>query len=241
MTAVPIRTQPLSAEEVLDLAGADLATGDGMGKVLAGARFNTPPNSEERRLAQALAEAIPERSEEEKWEAQRLADTTSVAGSRNPAAVVDAPEPVERVPLSPADLAWIDRLPKNPTEISPEDLRTLTDLAGRAASPGDRRLLETILGPIREHYNRQERREHLKHVIARASQVPQRDRHLENRAISLLADRLRKEIPELTEGEAEGRARQELRDRWDGAERQRQEKLRAAKEQLAELERSYGA
>lgn len=236
MTALPIRTAPLSAEEVLDLAGADLTTNAGVGRVIARARFDTPPNSDERRLAQALVEAAPKPSEEEKREAQRLADTTSAAGPRNPAAVVDAPDSVERVPLSPADLAWIDRLPEKPTDISPEDLRTLTGLAGRAASPGDRRLLETVLTPIREHHNRQERREHLQHVVARASKVPQRDRHLENRAISLLADRLRKETPELTEGEAEGRARQELRERWDSAERQRQEKLRTAKEELTELE-----
>lgn len=240
MTALPIRTDPLSAEEVLDLAGADLTTNAGRGKVLARARFDTPPNSDERRLAQALADAAPKPSEEERQATQRLADATSAAGTRNPAAVVDAPESVERVPLSPADLAWIDRLPEKPTDISPEDLRTLTSLAGRAASPGDRRLLETVLTPIREHYDRQERREHLQHVIARAFKGPQRDRHLENRAISLVAERLRREMPELTEGEAEGRARQELQDRWDSAERQRLEKLRAAKEQLAELERTLG-
>jgi hypothetical protein len=237
MTALPVRTAPLSSEELLDLAGADLTTAAGRGAVIARARFDTPANSPERRLAEALRAAAPEFTEEERREMQRRLDSTSVAGPRNPAAVVDVPESVQRVPLSPADIAWLDRLPKEPTEISSEDLRTLTTMAGRAASDGDRRLLETILGPVRAHHDRLERRSRLEDTIAKASLSHQRDKDVEHLAISVLAERLHQETPELTEGEAEARARQALRERWDRAEHQRQEKLRIAKEQLAELDR----
>jgi hypothetical protein len=205
--------------------------------VIARARFDTPPNSPERRLAEALRAAAPQPSEEERREAQRRLDTTSVAGTSNPARVVEVPASVERLPLSPADIAWLDRLPKNPAEISPEDLRTLTTMAGRAASDGDRRLLETILGPIRAHHDRLERRSRLQDTITEASRPHQRSRDVEDLAVFVLADRLHQETPELTEGEAEARARQALRERWDHAEHQRQEKLRIAKEQLAELDR----
>jgi hypothetical protein len=237
MTALPMRTAPLSSEELLDLAGADLTTSAGRGAVIARARYDTLPNSPERRLAEALAAAAPQPTEDERREAQRRLDTTSFAGTSNPARVVEVPASVERLPLSPADIAWIDRLPKEPTEISAEDLRTLTTLAGRAASEGDRRLLETILGPIRAHHDRLERRSRLEDTIAKASRPHQRNGDVEGLAISVLAERLHQETPELTEGEAEARARQALRERWDRAEQLRQEKLRAAKEQLVELDK----
>jgi hypothetical protein len=237
MTALPVRTAPLSSEQILDLAGADLTTPAGRGAVIARARFDTPPNSPERRLAEALRAAAPEFTEEERREMQRRLDSTSVAGPRNPAAVVEVPESVQRVPLSPADIAWLGRLPEDPLAISADDLRTLTSLAGRAASEGERRLLETILGPIRQHHERQEQRERLEESIAKMSRRHERSRELEDLAVFVLAERLRQEIPELTEGEAEGRARAALRDRWDRAERQRQEKLQAAKEQLVALDR----
>jgi hypothetical protein len=237
MAGLPVRTAPLSSEELLDLAGADLTTSAGRGTVIARARFDTPPNSPERRLAEALSAAAPERTEEERRELQRRLDSTSVAGPRNPAAVVEAPESVQRVPLSPADIAWLDRLPEDPIEISPEDLRTITAMAGRAASDGDRRLLETILGPVRAHHDRLERRSRLQDTITKASRSHQRSKDVEDLAVSVLAERLHQETPELSGAEAESRARQALRERWDRAEHQRQEKLRAAKEQLAELDK----
>jgi hypothetical protein len=237
VTALPRRDEPLSSEEVLELGGADLATAIGRGRILAGARYNTPANSPERRLAQALVGTVPQPSENERRELQRRVDSTSVVGPRNPATVVEAPDSVERTPLSPADIAWLDRLPKEPTEIDAKDLRTLTAMAGRAASDGDRRLLETILSPIRAHHDRLERRSRLQDTITEASRPHQRNKDVEQLAISVLAERLRQETPELTEAEAEARARQALRERWDRAEGQRQEKLRIAKEQLAELDK----
>jgi hypothetical protein len=237
VTALPRRDEPLSSEEVLELAGADLTTATGRGRVLAGARYNTPANSPERRLAEALVGTVPQPTEDERRELQRRVDSTTVVGPRNPATVVEVPDSVERTPLSPADIAWLDRLPTEPTEISAEDLRTITAMAGRASSDGDRRLLETILGPVRAHHDRLERRSRLQDTITKASRPHQRSRDVEQLAISLLAERLRREIPELTEGEAEARARVALRERWDRAEQLRQEKLRTAKEQLAELDR----
>jgi hypothetical protein len=237
VTALPRRDEPLSSEEVLELGGADLTTATGRGRVIARARFDTPPNCPERRLAEALAAAAPQPTEEERRELQRRLDSTSFAGTSNPARVVEAPASVERLPLSPADIAWLDRLPKEPTEISAEYLRIVAAMAGRAASDGDRRLLETILGPVRAHHDRLERRSQLEDTIAKASRSHQRSRDVEQLAISVLAERLHQETPELTEGEAEARARQALRERWDRAEGQRQEKLRIAKEQLAELDK----
>jgi hypothetical protein len=237
MTALPVRTAPLSSEELLDLAGADLTTATGRGRVIARARFDTPANSPERRLAEALVVAAPQPTEEERRELQRRLDSTSFAGTSNPARVVEAPASVERLPLSPADIAWLDRLPEDPTEVSVEDLRIVAAMAGRAASDGDRRLLETILGPVRAHHDRLERRSQLEDTIAKASWPHQRNKDVEQLAISVLGERLRQETPELTEAEAEARARQALRERWDRAEGQRQEKLRIAKEQLAELDK----
>jgi hypothetical protein len=238
MTALPRRDEPLSSEEVLELAGADLTTATGRGRVLAGARYNTPASSPERRLAEALAGTVPQPTEDERRELQRRVDSTSVAGPRNPATVVEVPDSVERTPLSPADIAWLDRLPREPTEISAEDLRTITAMAGRAASDGDRRLLETILGPVRAHHDRLERRSRLQGTITEASRSHQRSKDVEDLAVTVLGERLRREVPELTEAEAEARARQALRERWDRAEHQRQEKLRTAKEQLTALDKA---
>lgn len=59
-------------------------------------------------------------------------------------------------PLSAADLMWLDRLPRDPAEVTEDQAKELAKISARVEpNTGDARLVETIFGPVRARFQTQ--------------------------------------------------------------------------------------
>jgi hypothetical protein len=119
----------------------------------------------------------------------------------NPTAVVRRPAQ-QAAPLTAADIAWLQRLPSDPAEISYEDAHTLArmDATWPAGSP-DARLVRSVLGPVRRYHDTKAAQVDLENLQA----TPLRNVN-KGEAVELLREALTRETPELHEDEASLRA-----------------------------------
>jgi len=131
--------------------------------------------------------------------------------------------------LFPSDIAWLDRLPKDPAKVSVEDARTLRSLLdslklGRA-SESDRRLVLMQWNPIKALHDRAE----AEHNLQLASQpLPS----VTSAAVSAIAEALLNEDPSLDEEIAGIHARRMLDNALAVAAAQRSTKMRWAQQRL---------
>lgn len=108
-------------------------------------------------------------------------------------------------PLTPAQVAWLSRLPTDPADISHADaVEVFKLLKSVPRASDDAPLLRSIAEPLRTHHDRQQATADLEH--ARLSPIP-----VPPAALPALADAIAGEIPELTPSEALGRASEQLR------------------------------
>lgn len=114
-----------------------------------------------------------------------------------------SPNSAAKTGLSPADLMWIDRLPRNPEQVSHDDAVTLAGLAREVSSmtsPSDARLIQSVWEPVREVHDRRSAQAD----AAAAAATP--DPNVPSSTLAALADSIEAEVPGLTHAEALQRA-----------------------------------
>ena len=130
--------------------------------------------------------------------------------------------------LSPADVAWLQRLPADLAEVPLANARTVVAMRRRlteTSDPGSRRLVESIAEPIeRYHAERtakanaaQERRQ----AEVEVRRLQDLKRNLPREDVSALAAEIGRQHPDLTELEAWGRAWSGCGRSWSGGWRRR--------------------
>lgn len=105
-------------------------------------------------------------------------------------------------PLSAAELAWINRLPHDPSKVSHEEARVLAGISktiGRTQNPGDALLVDHAWKPVKEFHDANSAQVNLTRAKAGAPPIP-------DTAFGALADAILNETKELTVDEAHSRA-----------------------------------
>lgn len=124
---------PLTSRQILKLLETPYANGKVLGQIEGMRRSLGNGFSRDGDLLKATAATIPPR-------------TTPVVYD-NPLREIGVPR---TDPLSPADIAWLQRLPSNPEEISYADARLLSSMAaGMKRSSSDGRLVWSVYEPVR--------------------------------------------------------------------------------------------
>lgn len=120
----------------------------------------------------------------------------------------DRPGVVQPKSLTASDVAWLERLPRDPTAVSYSDARVLTGMVGQVeAGSSDARLLQSIWAPIRQFHARRAAEAELENTRNRIAPVIP-----ESVAAGLLARAILAEVPDLTEDEASTRSFAALRE-----------------------------
>jgi hypothetical protein len=145
----------------------------------------------------------------------------------------DVAPPRERGQLSAADVAWIERLPTDPSKVTDHDARELARLSLQVEGHVDgARLVASVFGPVRRLHEQ-------RHAKAELEGVRVRDSALPNSAADAiagpLADAIRADQPELTEGEATHRAREEVSTTVASLNREREGRRQQAEQALKSL------
>lgn len=110
--------------------------------------------------------------------------------------------------LEAAELAWIQRLPLDPRQVSYEDAVQLAELAGSISamkSPASARLVESVWLPVKEVYD-------LRVAEARLAQLPKSPPELPREVLSAVEDAISKQYPNLGEHAVLVEAQQAVRD-----------------------------
>jgi len=140
-------------------------------------------------------------------------------------------------PLSPSDLAWIGRLPTDPTKMPYDDAAALAGLASSLAGTkhaSDARLVESVYAPVRELHDGNAARVALTAAQRPAPPVP-------SSALQALTDAIAAEVPTLQPGEALSRAGAALRDALDKRATVRQQKAAQARDAIGRAEEAARA
>ena len=175
----PRRPRRMSATEIERLATIDAASPMAKGAIRSMLRRADDTTDPARPFAEMLL-AVPER------QAPEPAATNPTRRLR------PIPSSTPRRSLSPADLAWIERLPAEPADVPAADVATLAEMLQLADSASDRRLLERVFGPIKAHHDRAEAQAELDARQATPA-LAHRNRGMEQLAREALAARLREE------------------------------------------------
>lgn len=216
----------LKSHEVLNLVDAVLQRSPGMGGRLEAIRRanRTPMNADtltpnQTRLVREVQDAQEGAARPERYD--------------HPGATASYSAP-RTTPLTPAELAWLDRLPRDPSLISHADAKTLATLTSSlrgTETTADSRLLRSIFAPVREMHDRNQAEVDLRNAQHQQPPIP-------STALGALADAIHAETPDLEHGEALTRSSKLLQAAADKranaralAVQQAQDKLDAAKEQ----------
>lgn len=108
--------------------------------------------------------------------------------------------------LTPSDLAWINRLPADPAQVSHQDAVSLAGLAtglSPMSNASDHRLVSSVWLPIKEIHDANSAKMALQNAQTTTPPVP-------SSAIAALADAIAAETPNLQPAEALSRARTQL-------------------------------
>jgi hypothetical protein len=108
-------------------------------------------------------------------------------------------------PLSPSELAWLDRLPRDPAQVPFSDAQRLLSLADAVKRPDDRTLLRSIAAPVQEHHDLNQALSNLSNVSTPPPAAP-------HETLGALADAIAATNQHLEPDEAVGRASELLRE-----------------------------
>lgn len=131
--------------------------------------------------------------------------------------------------LTAVEMAWLDRLPRDPAQVTWEDARSLAAMASQSLSPADRRLVASVWEPVRHLHDRRAAEVSLANARRPLPEVPAS-------AYNALADAISDEHAELTDGEALSRASAALHEALAERSAARERELQAAQAQLAALD-----
>lgn len=160
-------------------------------------------------------------------------DTTPPPERYNHPAAMASYAPARTTPLTAAELAWLERLPRDPSQVSFEDAKTLATLTSSMRGTetiADRRLLQSITDPVMEIHDRNAAEVDLRNAQQAQPPIPAS-------ALGALGDAVHAETPDLQPGEALARASKLLQAAADKRANDRalvvqqaQDKITAAKE-----------
>ncbi len=140
-------------------------------------------------------------------------------------------------PLSPSDLAWINRLPTDPAQVSYTDASQLAGLASSLSGTqhaSDARLVDSVWKPVQEVHDAAAARVALTAAQRPAPPVP-------SSALQALTDAIATEVPTLQPTEALSRAGAALRDAMDKRATVRQQKVADARDAIARAQEAAAA
>ena len=165
---------------------------------------------------------------------QQLRSETPPADDRylHPGQAAGAVAPGSDKPLSPADLAWLQRLPRDPAAITWEDARDVAKLAqsiGKFTNPSDARLVHSIWEPLRVLHDRRLAQAELKAAEQPLPKVP-------SSAVGALATALQAELPQHSADEVMTRTERMLNDLLSEREANRAGRISAAKATIAAVD-----
>lgn len=185
----------LSSREIVDIIAAP-PTAMNMGKVrFLADREKKRSFSSSTRAQRAFIEA-----------AQRTPVADPVGTYRHPAA---QPLPMrDNVPLSPVELAWLQRLPADPTQVSFDDAQALAAMdkaINPLQHPADSRLVRSVWAPVRDMHDA-----NANEVQIRAARRPLPP--MPHETLSALADAFLHENSQLNPQEALTRANAAIQD-----------------------------
>lgn len=132
---------------------------------------------------------------------------------------VGYPQRLDSGPLSPAEMAWLERLPREPAQITFDDAQALASLSASISSMknrSDRRLVDSVWTPVKELHDRNAAQVQLRNAQRTPTTIPN--------ALPALADAIAAAEPSLEPGEAIGRAGRAL----ESAQRSRLERREQA-------------
>ncbi len=135
-------------------------------------------------------------------------------------------------PLTPTELAWLQRLPADPAHTPYEDATALGQLAAnisRMEQPTDHRLVQSYWQPVADHHDAAEAEVALSN--ARSTSLPTPP----SSTMPALVEAVTAEHPELTPGEATGRARALLDDATTKRAASRAKSIAGARDKLGAL------
>jgi len=135
--------------------------------------------------------------------------------------------------LTPTELAWLQRLPADPAHTSYDDATALGQLAANLSpmkQPTDHRLVQSYWAPVKDHHDRNQADVTLSN--ARATPLPP----VPDSTLPALVEAVTTEHPELTPGEATGRAKTMLAEATTKRGDARAQAIANAKDKLAALD-----
>lgn len=150
----------------------------------------------------------------------------------HPGQAAGAVAPNSDKPLSAADLAWLERLPRDPAAISWEDARQVAKMAqsiGAVSNPSDARLIRSVWQPLRIHHDRRLAEAELAAAEKPLPKVP-------SSAGGALAAALQAELPQHTPDEVMTRTEQMLSKLLDQRKADHAGRIAAAKATIATVD-----
>lgn len=136
--------------------------------------------------------------------------------------------------LSAVELAWLDRLPRDPAQVRFEDAERLAALAGSISSmnaPQSARLVDAVWEPVKALHDRRV-------AAARLERAQQPVTSVSNEATQALADSLAQELEGVSEAGLVLHAREMLGDLQDRWSQTRESELTQARRAVEELDRA---
>ncbi len=165
---------------------------------------------------------------------QRPVGTAPTAESYNhPGRLAYRTKPRPDGALTPTELAWLGRLPDDPTKTSFDGAAALGQLAAnisRMEHPTDHRLVQSYWHPVADHHDAAEAEVALSN--ARSTSLPTPP----SSTMPALVEAVTAEHPELTPGEATGRAKAMLGEATTKRGDARAQAIANAKDKLAALD-----
>lgn len=134
-------------------------------------------------------------------------------------------------PLSPVELAWLQRLPQDPTQVPFRDAQTLAGLSQAirpSTNPADARFVASVWEPVKDIHDRAE-------SAVRAENAAQPLPPIPSSALGALADAIMHETPDLTPGEALARASAVISEAQTTRQAAQQKAVDAAENQKMEI------
>jgi hypothetical protein len=136
---------------------------------------------------------------------------------------------VPRPPLTAAELAWLQRLPSDPSQVTFDDAQRLLQMMFEVSDPADVPLVRSIATPVRDYHDRQQARVDLEAAQRPRPQVPAE-------ALPALADAIAAEHPELLPTEAVGRASTLLAERAQQRANEQAQKASQAQQRIDQID-----
>jgi hypothetical protein len=131
--------------------------------------------------------------------------------------------------LAPVDIAWLQRLPADPAQVTYADAVQLASFARTIPNrTADRRLLDAVWLPVKEVHDLKAAEVELANARQPLPEVPQS-------AFGALVEAVRAETSELSDDEMLNRASTLLKDTLDKRSAERDERIAAAESQISAL------